>query len=140
MVDDQRVAAGALTVGATLDPVILDAALRLGSLRPADLGTSATRFDIRLDDEDGFTLKAEPVGWSAVFGFYTPTLRTTDLIPGQVRLLRSMLAGREDTHPARDPGRRPERHDASRAEDASPSGKPAAVTDRGADSARAGVW
>ena len=31
-----------------------------------------------------------------MFGFYTPTLRTTDLIPGQVRLLRSMLAGRED--------------------------------------------
>jgi hypothetical protein len=30
-----------------------------------------------------------------VFGFYTPTLRTTELIPGQVRLLRSLLAGRE---------------------------------------------
>ena len=33
--------------------------------------------------------------WTAVFGFYTPTLRTTELIPGQVRLLRSLLAGRE---------------------------------------------
>ena len=96
VVVDQRVAAGALTVGATLDPVILDAARRLGSLRPADIGTAAGRFDISLDDQDGFTLKAEPVGWSAVFGFYTPTLRTTDLVPGQVRLLRSMLAGRED--------------------------------------------
>ncbi|HEY6570846.1 MAG TPA: FtsQ-type POTRA domain-containing protein [Candidatus Limnocylindrales bacterium] len=95
-VDDHRVAAGALTVGATLDPVILDAARRLGSLRPADLGTSAASLAIRLDDENGFTLRAEPVGWSAVFGFYTPTLRTTDLVPGQVRLLRSMLAGRED--------------------------------------------
>ena len=30
-----------------------------------------------------------------MFGFYTPTLRTTDLIPGQVRLLRSLLYGRE---------------------------------------------
>ena len=32
-----------------------------------------------------------------MFGFYTPSLRTTDLIPGQVRLLRSLLAGREAT-------------------------------------------
>ena len=36
-----------------------------------------------------------PAGWSAVFGFYTPSLRTTELIPGQVRLLRSLLVGRE---------------------------------------------
>ncbi len=96
IVDDGRGAAAALTVGSTLDPVILDAARRLGSLHPADLGTAATRLGIRLDDQDGFTLTADPVGWSAVFGFYTPALRTTDLIPGQVRLLRSMLAGRED--------------------------------------------
>ena len=96
IVDDSRGAAAALTVGSTLDPVILDAARRLGSLRPADLGTAATRLGIRLDDQDGFTLTADPVGWSAVFGFYTPALRTTDLIPGQVRLLRSMLAGREE--------------------------------------------
>jgi hypothetical protein len=32
-----------------------------------------------------------------VFGFYTPSLRTTELIPGQVRLLRSLLTGREQT-------------------------------------------
>ena len=36
-------------------------------------------------------------GWSAVFGFYTPTLRSTELIKGQVRLLRSFLADREPT-------------------------------------------
>ena len=30
-----------------------------------------------------------------MFGFYTPSLRTTELIPGQVRLLRSLLDGRE---------------------------------------------
>ena len=30
-----------------------------------------------------------------MFGFYTPTLRTTALIPGQVRLLRSLLYGQE---------------------------------------------
>ena len=96
LVDDQRADAAAIAVGGTLDPVILDAARRLGSLRPADLGTAASTLEIQLDDAQGFSLKADPVGWSAVFGFYTPTLRTTDLIPGQVRLLRSMLAGRED--------------------------------------------
>jgi cell division protein FtsQ len=96
VVDDRRVAAGVLAVGGTLDPVLLDAARRLGSLRPADLGTAASRFAITLDDEVGFTLEAQPVGWSAVFGFYTPTLRSTEMIPGQVRLLRSLLAGRED--------------------------------------------
>ena len=32
-----------------------------------------------------------------MFGFYTPTIRRTELIPGQVRLLASLLAGREET-------------------------------------------
>ena len=30
-----------------------------------------------------------------MFGFYTPSLRTPELVPGQVRLLRSLLIGRE---------------------------------------------
>ncbi len=97
VLDDQRAASAGLTVGSTLDPVVLDAALRLGSLRPADVGSAAARLDLRLDDTSGFVVKAPGVGWTAVFGFYTPTLRTTDLIPGQVRLLRSLLAGREDS-------------------------------------------
>ncbi len=46
-------------------------------------------------DANGFILDTRPKGWSAVFGFYTPSLRTTELIPGQVRLLRSLLVGRE---------------------------------------------
>lgn len=95
VVVDARAASASLAVGATLDPVTLDAALRLGSLAPADLESSATDFAIRVDDTDGFVLTAEPGGWTAVFGFYTPTLRTTDLIPGQVRLLRSLIHGRE---------------------------------------------
>jgi cell division septal protein FtsQ len=96
VVVDQRTEAASLSVGTVLDPVTLDAALRLGSLRPADLGSAAGELEIALDDSNGFVLRAPDVGWSAVFGFYTPTLRTTDLIPGQVRLLRSLLAGRED--------------------------------------------
>ena len=33
-----------------------------------------------------------PATWTATFGFYTPTLRTPELVPGQVRLLRSLMA------------------------------------------------
>lgn len=95
VIDDQRAAAEPLAVGSTLDPVTLDAALRLGSLTPADLGSAATGLAIKVDDADGFTVSTVPEGWDAVFGFYTPTVRTTDLIPGQVRLLRSLLYGRE---------------------------------------------
>jgi cell division septal protein FtsQ len=96
VVVDQRSAATLLVVGSTLDGVILDAALRLGSLTPSDLDSSASGLGITVDDSDGFKVTALPAGWTAVFGFYTPTLRTTDLIPGQVRLLRSLLFGRED--------------------------------------------
>lgn len=95
VVVDARAASSSLQVGATLDPVVLDAALRLGSLKPDDIGSAAQSLTVRLDDTDGFTVAAVPSAWTAVFGFYTPTLRTTDLIPGQVRLLRSLLYGRE---------------------------------------------
>ena len=46
-------------------------------------------------DVDGFIVLAAAGGWDAVFGFYSPATRPTDMIPGQVRLLRSLLAGRE---------------------------------------------
>ena len=43
------------------------------------------------------TTVLQPVGvpWIAQFGVYTPSIRTPDLIPGQVRLLHSFLVGRE---------------------------------------------
>lgn len=97
VVDDGRSVSTVLGVGTTLDPVTLDAALRIGSLTPADVGSAAARLEIRVDDDNGFTVSARPVGWTAVFGFYTPTLRKTDLIAGQVRLLRSLILGREET-------------------------------------------
>lgn len=95
VVDDARAASQAFGVGSMLDPVTLDAALRLASLGPADVGSGARSLLLRVDDEHGFTMRTRPVSWTAVFGFYTPTLRTTELIQGQVRLLRSLLAGRE---------------------------------------------
>lgn len=95
VLDDRRAASAGLDVGSTLDPVVLDASLRLGSLRPVDLGSAATGLRFQLDDQSGFVVQGVGTGWTAVFGFYTPTLRTTDLIPGQVRLLRGLLANRE---------------------------------------------
>lgn len=96
VIDDRRAASANLGVGSVLDEVTLDAALRLGSLAAADIGSVSTHLDLRVDDADGFVIRGRPPGWTAVFGFYTPTLRTTELIPGQVRLLRSLLLGRED--------------------------------------------
>jgi cell division septal protein FtsQ len=96
VIDDARMTSKTMAVGDTLDPVTLDAALRLGALTPAQVGSGARSLVLRLDDANGFTMRTRPASWSAVFGFYTPTLRTTELIPGQVRLLASLLAGRED--------------------------------------------
>jgi hypothetical protein len=95
VVIDDRLASGSFEVGGRLDPVDLDAATRLGSVRGGDVGSGAAGFTLRVTDENGFVLEAEPDGWDAVFGFYTPTLRRPDMIPGQVRLLRSLLIGRE---------------------------------------------
>jgi hypothetical protein len=97
VIADQRAASAGLSIGTHLDPVDLDAATRLASLVPADLGSAAVSLAVVVTDENGFVLAAGPKSWSAVFGFYTPSLRTTELIPGQVRLLRSLLTGREAT-------------------------------------------
>ncbi|HYM84567.1 MAG TPA: FtsQ-type POTRA domain-containing protein, partial [Candidatus Dormibacteraeota bacterium] len=95
VISDSRASAGALAVGSTLDPIDLDAARRLASLRPADVASAASALAVAVDETDGYTLAPTSGGWVAVFGFYTPSQRTTDMIPGQVRLLRSLLAGRE---------------------------------------------
>jgi len=93
--DDRAVLLTELATGTALPTVDIDAAARLASLEPADVGSTATRLVVTISDANGFVIAAEPAGWTAIFGFYTPNLRTTDLIPGQVRLLRSLLEGRE---------------------------------------------
>jgi len=83
-------------VGGQVGPIELDVARRLLSIRPADLGSPATGLQVRLDDEDGWTIQpAVDRPWTAVFGFYSSTLRPADLVPQQARLLRSLLAGHE---------------------------------------------
>lgn len=91
VVDDRRATSTSLAVGMNVDPVDLDAATRLGSLRPTDVGSAARGLRVELTDDNGYVVRAEPSGWTAVFGFYTPSLRTPDMIPGQVQLLRSLL-------------------------------------------------
>lgn len=95
VIDDRRAASVDLVVGAALDRIDLDAATRLGSLKPADVGSAAEELLVVINDANGFTVRTRPQSWQAVFGFYTPTLRTPELVPGQVRLLRSLLIGRE---------------------------------------------
>lgn len=95
VVEDRRAASAGLAVGSTLAVVDLDAATRLASLLPADVGSEADRLTVLVNDTSGFVVRAQPTGWAAVFGFYTANLRTPELIPGQVRLLRSLLLGRE---------------------------------------------
>ena len=84
-------------IGDILDAVDFDAATRLASLRPVDVGSGAAALHVTIDDEHGFSLDTGPTGWTAIFGFYTPTIRQTELIPGQVRLLRGLITGREAT-------------------------------------------
>jgi len=97
VIADGRLSALDIDVGKRLDPVDLDAATRLAALVPGDVGSAAVSLAVSVSDANGFVLGTRPGSWAAVFGFYTPSLRTTDMIPGQVRLLRSLLTGREAT-------------------------------------------
>jgi len=97
VVDDRRATSAGLSVGGHLDTVDLDAATRLASLVPADVGSGAQHLSVSVTDENGFVLHAQPASWTAIFGYYTASLRTTELIPGQARLLKSLLFGREAT-------------------------------------------
>lgn len=96
VIADSRPESAVLGIGSSIDPVDLDAATRLGSLTPADVGSAATSLVITVTEANGFVAATVPPSWVAIFGLYTPTLRTPAMIPGQVRLLRSLLAGRED--------------------------------------------
>lgn len=97
VVEDRRATSAGLSIGGRIEAVDLDAATRLASLKPADVGSEADGLSVAVGDANGFVVRARPDSWSAVFGFYTLSLRTPELIPGQVRLLRSLLIGREPT-------------------------------------------
>jgi len=91
VIDDQRAASPKLSVGQALSPVDLDAATRLASLTPAAVGSAASGLSVGVTDGNGFVVSSVPASWVAVFGFYTPSLRTTELVPGQVQALREVM-------------------------------------------------
>ena len=95
VIDDTRAEAAAFSVGDRLDPVTIDAARRLGSLIPDDVDSVADRLLVTVSDSTGFVVGTSPTSWIAIFGLYTPSARPPSIIPGQVRLLRSLLADRE---------------------------------------------
>jgi hypothetical protein len=91
VVADRRGASASLDVGDRLEPVDRDAATRLASLHPSDVGSAVPGLAVEVTDVHGFVIRATPASWHAVFGFYTPSLRTPEIIPGQVRALCSLL-------------------------------------------------
>jgi hypothetical protein len=95
VVDRRAASPSTVVLGSTLDGVDFDAATRLGGLVPGDVGSAAAALHVWVDDTDGFTMTAGAGTWTAVFGFYSPSVRSPDLIAGQVQLLRSLLADRE---------------------------------------------
>jgi cell division septal protein FtsQ len=96
LVADRRTSGAPPAVGGRLDALDMDVATRLLSLVPADLGSAAPALLVGIDERDGWTVVPgveDP--WTAVFGFYGSAIRAPEMIPEQVRLLRSLLAGRE---------------------------------------------
>ncbi|MFH1475225.1 MAG: FtsQ-type POTRA domain-containing protein [Chloroflexota bacterium] len=98
LVADRRTSGDPPVVGGRLEVVDLDVATRLLSLVPADVGSAATALLVAVDERDGWTLiPTVDDPWTAVFGFYGLEIRGPEMIPEQVRSLRSLLAGREAT-------------------------------------------
>jgi hypothetical protein len=97
VVTDERVDSAAFAIGSSLDPVDSDAATRIASITPEQIGSHAATLRVIVTDERGFTMTTGPKGWLAVFGKYGRSQRTPALVPGQAQLLAELLKGREDT-------------------------------------------
>jgi hypothetical protein len=93
---DARAGTSSLGVRSVLDPVILDAATRIASLTPSQIGSPASALAVRITDTNGFTVSSGEDGWLAVFGSYGQSQRTPAMIPGQVQALAAVLAKGED--------------------------------------------
>lgn len=93
--DDRETLAPDVHVGGSLDPIDLGAMLQLGAVTPALIDSRASSLALAVHDDNGFVLSAQPNGWQAIFGNYTPTLRPVDEIPRQVQCLRSLIGASE---------------------------------------------
>jgi hypothetical protein len=98
VVTDERAGSRSLGVADTVDALDLDAASRLGSLTPSQLGSAAGGIRVGLTDENGFVVRSVPAGWTAVFGKYVHGLRPPELIPGQVLALTELFAEVGESH------------------------------------------
>jgi cell division septal protein FtsQ len=70
VVDDQRFASRALTVGDVLPAAELRVALRLIALDPDVIGSRARHLSVSMDDEQGFVIATPQTAWRAAMGFY----------------------------------------------------------------------
>jgi hypothetical protein len=89
---DDRSGRTPLSPGMTLDATDLAVARLLGTLTPHLLGSRSSALAFEITNADGFTVSTGPSGWLAIFGMYTATLRSPDLIPAQAQCLKSLLA------------------------------------------------
>ena len=91
VVEDRRAASVGLSVGQPTRPrsTSMPRPASARSARPMSAAPPAARG--HRHRRERLRGPARAGGWAAVFGFYTPSLRTPELIPGQVRLLRSLL-------------------------------------------------
>jgi cell division septal protein FtsQ len=97
VVVDQRASAAGLAIRSVLDPVDVEAARRLASLTPGQIGSRVAWLRVVINDGHGFMLTSGPGGWLAVFGKYGRSERTPAMIPGEVQTLAALLADREES-------------------------------------------
>jgi cell division septal protein FtsQ len=113
-VADERATARLMRAGDRIPVALLRTALRLASLDPAALGSTAERLGVRLDDEFGFRLVAADPGWEMAFGVYgtDPNETAGDAatrLERQVTAVRTLFATQAEAEigwvDARNPGK-----------------------------------
>lgn len=113
-VDDARPTSRLMAVGDVIPAELVATALRLVTIDPAALGSTSTRFDVRIEDEYGFVLVSAEPAWRAAFGFYRLDLEQTaetaaERIERQIGAVRTLFVseaeGTVSWVDARNPGK-----------------------------------
>jgi hypothetical protein len=91
VVDDERFASRALTVGDVLPAAELRVALRLIALDPDLIGSRARHLSVSMNDEQGFVIATLQPAWRAAMGFYQLDPRE-DLAVADARLEQQLAA------------------------------------------------
>jgi hypothetical protein len=101
VVQDDRFASRALTVGDVVPAPELRVALRLIGLDPELLGSRARRLAVTVDDEFGFLIASAQPAWRAAMGFYELDPRETRAsadarLEQQLSAIRTLFATRPE--------------------------------------------